>query len=156
MAWSTALSKGVCWSHSNQGPRSSSHQARNHQALPPLLFLLVCKAACNPFLSLREVGLLCDANWSFSPRSSITSTAHRLLIPVSQGNAGKTALLGEIPSLAIQISSLKKKNVPPTHFAWRQKSASYFSKSYPFLPRKTSNQPNGSCCPSTGKRESNN
>lgn len=46
---------------------------------------------------------------------------------------------------------------PHTHFALRQKSAFYFSKkSYPFLPRKTLNQPNGSCCPSTGKMESNN
>lgn len=80
--------------------------------------------------------LFCDGNWSFSPRFCITSTAHRLLTPVSQGNAGKTALLGEIPSLVIKISSLKKKNIPPTHFAWRQKSPSYFSKSYPFLPRK--------------------
>lgn len=156
MAWSTALSKGVCWSHSDQGPCSSSCQATNNQTPPPPLFLLVCKATCNPFLSLLEAGLFCDGNWAFSPRSSITSTAHRLLTPLSQGNSGKTVLLGEIPSLVINISSLKKKNVPPTHFAWRQKSASYFSKPYPFLPRKTLNQPNGSCCPSTGKRESNN
>lgn len=34
--------------------------------------------------------------------------------------------------------------------------ASCFFKSYPFLPRKTLSQPNGSCCPSTGKKESNN
>lgn len=35
---------------------------------------------CNPFLflSLWEAGLFHDGNWSFSPWSSLTSTAHRL------------------------------------------------------------------------------
>lgn len=117
----------------DQGPCSSSQQDRNNL---PLLFLLVCKATYNSFLSLWRTELCCDSNWSFSPRSSITATACRLLTPLSQWSSSKAALLGEIPSLAIKISSLKKKSVLPTQFAWRQKLATYFFPSYPFLSKK--------------------
>lgn len=51
MAWPTALGKGVCWSHSHQGPCNAPHQDRNNQALPPLLFLLVFTPYATSFFS---------------------------------------------------------------------------------------------------------
>lgn len=90
MALSTALSKGVCCSHSHQGPHNVPHPDKNNQALPPLLLLLVFKATHNPFLFLPEK--LDYFMMATGIPSLILPDIDSTQTPVFQNNVGKTAL----------------------------------------------------------------